>query len=101
MSPPVLSNGPRILKFEASSTTVAQGQAAILRWVVQGATRIWLEEAVEHSDGRRKFELRELGSLAGDGAIQVKPDHTTHYLLNCENQQGVACASLSVRVQVK
>jgi hypothetical protein len=101
MSAPSLSNGPRIAKFEASSTAVAQGEAAILTWVVEGATRVWLEEAVEGSDDRRKFALRELAKLAADGSIQVKPDRTTHYLLNCENQQGLACASLSVRVEVK
>jgi hypothetical protein len=68
---------------------------------VQGATRVWLEEAVERSGDGRKFVVRKVENLQGDGSVEVKPDRTTHYLLNCESPQGEACASLSVRVEVK
>jgi hypothetical protein len=101
MSLPEVPVAPRILKFEAMPAKVAPGETAILRWVVQGAARVWLEEVVEGSGNWRRFELRELGDLARDGGIQVKPRSTTRYLLNCESQAGLACASLSVRVELK
>lgn len=85
--------------FEVEPREIAQGETAILRWSIKGATRVRLEESPDSLGGR---ELHLLGTFDGGvGTLQVRPTEDTTYVISCEGSTTYTCASLSVRVRVK
>jgi len=84
--------------FEIRPREIAPGQVAVLRWSIKGAERIAIQEAPD--SGTRG--LREIGKFEGDhGTLEVRPTESTTYVIVCEGATTYACASASVRVQVK
>ncbi len=82
--------------FDVQPRTITAGQAATLRWSINGATKVMLEEA--SGSGR---ELRKIGTFGGSGSLQMHPKEDTTYVITCEGSTTFSCASVTVRVRVK
>ena len=86
--------------FEIQPHEVVAGEKAVLRWSIQGATKVTIEEAAQSRGGR--VEVHKLGTFEGSsGTLEVTPTTNTTYLINCEGSSKYSCASLTVRVRVK
>ncbi len=86
--------------FEAKPKEITAGESVLLRWSIKGATKVTIEEAAETRTG--DVALKKLGTFDGSsGTLDVKPESTTSYVLSCEGSTSFACASVTVRVNVR
>lgn len=84
--------------FEVQPREIVEGEAALLRWSIKGATKVVIEEAPV--SGNR--DLRKLGTFEGSsGTLEVRPRENTTYVVTCEGSTTYSCASATVRVRVK
>ncbi|HJT86341.1 MAG TPA: OmpA family protein, partial [Bryobacteraceae bacterium] len=75
----------RIVRFDATPSTVPPGQAAILNWVVEGATSVTITPGI--------------GSVnVQTGSTSVTPPQTTTYTLTATGPGGTVHASTTVTV---
>jgi hypothetical protein len=88
-----LLNASEDFVFQADPPVISLGQATVLRWNIRGASNIAIEEA---SDGGK---LRPLGKFSGSGTLRVSPQGDSTYVISCEGNATVSCASVSVRVR--
>ena len=79
--------------FVAEPPVVAPGHACLLRWNIQGATSVTIEEA----SGSGK--LHPIGEFGGSGTLEVRPETDSTYVVSCNGSAAFSCASVSVRVR--
>jgi hypothetical protein len=82
--------------FEVKPEVIAAGDTAILRWSIEGATKVLIEESPDSSRG-----LRRLGTFGATGSLQVQSREGTTYIATCEGSTTYSCASVSIRVRIK
>ena len=87
----IVGDGPRVWSFDATPSTVQEGDPVTLSWMVTGATNI---EIRGNDSGRPELETTELMST-----VSVTPLQTTTYRLIATNGAETAMASVSVTVQ--
>ena len=87
----IVGDGPRIWAFEATPSTVGEGDPVTLSWSVTGATNIEIRES---ASGPPTVESTELM-----GMVSVTPLQTTTYQLTATNGAETAMESVSVTVQ--
>jgi len=75
---------PVINSFNASPTSITQGESTELSWDVSGATTIAIEPAI--------------GTSGASGSLQLTPGASVTYTLTATNQAGSATSSVSVAV---
>ena len=74
---------PAIASFQASPTTINQGQSSTLTWQVSGATSLSINQGI--------------GTVAGS-SLTVSPISTTTYTLTAANAHGSSTATATVTV---
>jgi len=79
---------PKIISFNASSTSVELGETVVLSWYVVNATSIEITG----------LEKQEEDSLPLNGSLEVWPLETTSYTLTATSDGGSATASITVKV---
>lgn len=79
--------------FVAEPPVVAPGHASLLRWNIQGATSVTIEEA----SGSGK--LHRIGEFGGSGTLEVRPERDSTYVVSCNGSATFSCASVAVRVR--
>ena len=94
--PPLPAAGPSQTDFvfEAVPQVVAPGQASLLRWKIQGAAKVTIEEASGTGT------LRTIGEFDGTGTLEVRPARDSTYVVSCKGSTTFSCASVSIRVRV-
>ena len=80
--------------FEAVPPVVAPGQASLLRWKIQGAAKVTIEEASGTGT------LHTIGEFDGTGTLEVRPARDSTYVVSCKGSTTFSCASVSIRVRV-
>ena len=86
--------------FEAKPKEITAGESVVLRWSIKSATKVTIEEAAETRSGG--VALKKLVAFEGSsGTLEVKPESTTSYVISCEGSTSFACASVTVRVNVR
>jgi hypothetical protein len=86
--------------FDAQPREIVEGETAVLRWSIKGATKITIEEVPEAQAGEGR--IRTIGTFdGGRGTLRIAPKETTAYVIECEGSAAYSCASLTVRVKVK
>jgi hypothetical protein len=75
---------PPVIVFTATPATISRGQAALLTWNVMGATLVMIDSGV--------------GAQPPSGAIEVRPQETTTYLLTATGPGGVRIGQVTVTV---
>lgn len=81
--------------FKAEPSIIAPGETALLRWNIEGATEVSIEEGTGYG------ELHLLGTFSGTGALSVQPKEDSTYVISCRGSTTVSCASTSIRVRLK
>lgn len=81
--------------FQAEPAVIGPGETTMLRWNIQGATSVTIEESYS---GER---LHPLGTFDAAGTLKVQPREDATYVISCEGSTRVACASVSVHISVK
>jgi hypothetical protein len=81
--------------FEAAPSVIRPGETAVLRWNIQGATSVTIEEA------SRDNELHVVGSFGARDTLKVQPQEDSTYVISCEGNTAFSCASVTVRVRVR
>lgn len=81
--------------FEAELSVIGPGEMSLLRWNIQGATSVSIEEA------SGTHELHLIGKFSRTGTLPVRPEKNSTYVISCEGSTQFSCASVSVRVRVK
>ncbi|MGA7238205.1 MAG: hypothetical protein WBY44_21140 [Bryobacteraceae bacterium] len=81
--------------FEAEPSVIRPGETALLRWNVQGATSVTIEEAP--GDDR----LHVIGTFGARDMLKVQPQEDSTYVISCGGGSALSCASVTVRVRVK
>jgi uncharacterized protein YkwD len=82
--PPPSPGVPIIAFFNASPSTIAPGQAAMLSWSTTGATAVTIDNGV--------------GNVPGLTSLSVSPGQTTTYTLTASNSAGSTTAKVTVTV---
>jgi hypothetical protein len=82
--------------FDVQPRIIAAGEAATLRWSINGATSVLIEE----TSGSDR-ELHKIGSFGASGSLQIRPKEDTTYVVSCEGSTTFSCASVTDRVRVK
>ena len=75
---------PKIIRFQASPSSIKAGDASILDWQVIGADTV---------------TITELGSVPLNGSREVKPAQTTTYKLTAKNRAGEVGATTTIVVE--
>jgi hypothetical protein len=75
----------RIIKFQATPSTITSGGSSTLSWETENATEVTLSSA---------------GSVSLNGVTTVSPSATTTYTLTARNQYGQVTATTTVTVTV-
>jgi hypothetical protein len=78
-----LAGAPEIDQFNASATSITEGESTTLSWSVSGATSV---------------SISDLGAVATTGSTVVSPLKTTTYWLSAVNASGTRIASATVNV---
>ena len=86
---------PDSFLFAADPPVIAPGETALLRWNIEGATEVSIEEGTGYS------ELQLLGTFSGNGELRVQPKEDSTYVISCKGSTIVSCASTSIRVRLK
>ena len=90
--PPITDAGPKtpaaptIATFVAEPSTIDRGQSSTLRWVVEGADEVSINNGI--------------GTVMASGTRQVFPGNTTTYVLTARNAGGSVTRSATVNVNV-
>jgi peptidoglycan-associated lipoprotein len=87
--PPVVDTkpaAPTIATFVAEPSTIDRGQSSTLRWVVEGADEVSINNGI--------------GTVMASGTRQVFPSNTTTYVLTARNAGGSVTRSVTVNVNV-
>lgn len=87
--PPVAETkpaAPTIATFVAEPSTIDRGQSSTLRWVVEGADEVSINNGI--------------GTVMASGTRQVFPSNTTTYVLTARNAGGSVTRSVTVNVNV-
>lgn len=74
-----------VITFTATPSTIARGSAATLAWTVDDATFVVIDNGI--------------GQQPPTGALDVRPEHTTTYLLTATGPGGVRQAQVTIAVQ--
>jgi len=72
------TQGPQIIRFEASPLTIAPGQSSTLSWTTSGASTV---------------NISGVGTVAANGSTQVSPTQTTTYTLTATGTDGRSVTS--------
>lgn len=80
--------------FVAEPSFIAPGETATLRWNIQGATSVTIEEAA----GTGKLHL--VGEFGASGTLPVRPRESSTYVVACKGSTTFSCASVSVHVRL-
>ena len=94
-APPVMPPPADAVVFRADPPTIEPGESATLIWNVPGASKVSIQEAVGEA------KLRDVGSFASHGSLAVQPVEDSTYVIACEEDSKVSCASVRVRIRVK
>ncbi len=84
VTPPPPPAKPVISTFSAEPSTIERGQSATLRWSVENATDVSIDQG--------------LGMVQPSGTRQVFPSNTTTYTLTAKGPGGTATSSATVNV---
>lgn len=79
-------SAPTIATFVAEPSTIDRGQSSTLRWVVEGADEVSINNGI--------------GTVMASGTRQVFPSNTTTYTLTARNAGGAVTRSATVNVNV-
>jgi hypothetical protein len=77
---------PPVISFSAAPSTITRGSASTLAWAVTDATVVVIDD--------------DIGALPPTGALEVRPQQTTSYLLTATGPGGVRQAQTTITVQV-
>lgn len=83
---PEVQKPPVIATFVAEPSTIDRGQSSTLRWVVEGADEVSINNGI--------------GTVMASGTRQVFPSNTTTYTITARNQGGSVTRSATVNVNV-
>lgn len=83
---PEVVAAPTIATLVAEPSTIDRGQSSTLRWVVEGADEISINQGI--------------GTVMASGSRQVFPSNTTTYTLTARNAGGSVTRSATVNVNV-
>ncbi|MCL4783063.1 MAG: OmpA family protein [Bryobacterales bacterium] len=90
LPPPVVAEtkpaAPTIATFVAEPSSIDRGQSSTLRWVVEGADEVSINNGI--------------GTVMASGTRQVFPNNTTTYVLTARNAGGSVTRSVTVNVNV-
>lgn len=98
ISPPEVPTGRIVHTFmlEASPPVIYAGDSTILRWSIEIADEVTIEEAP-----RSTGKLRTMGTFNATGSLQVTPAEDTTYVISCTGATGYSCVAKAVRIRVK
>jgi peptidoglycan-associated lipoprotein len=82
--PPTTASRPVIASFTAEPTTIEKGQSSTLRWTINNATDMTIDQG--------------LGAIQSRGQRQVFPANTTTYTLTASGPGGTDTRSVTVEV---
>jgi len=75
---------PEVLSFKADKSKIENGAAATLRWVVDGADSVVIDNGV--------------GEVVASGSVDVRPSQITAYNLTAYNRGGAVVSSVIINV---
>jgi hypothetical protein len=79
----VTVNGPRVLKFTATPSTIQAGEVSTLAWETEGATEV---------------SISGIGTVSPSGTATVSPTQTTTYVITAKNASSQTNATVTVSV---
>ncbi len=85
---------PRDFILDVNPRVIEPGEAAVLRWSIQGATQVLIEAETESAG-----HLVNLGTFGGEGSLEIRPEENTTYVVSCQGSTGYSCATATVRVE--
>ena len=93
------ANYPQLLTLTADRRTVHPGEVVLLRWQSRDASSVTIEQAIDpHAHARANFQ--SLGSHPASGTLEVRPKHSTTYVVSCGDER-IGCSSASIYIVVK
>ena len=81
--------------FEAEPSVIRPDETALLRWNIQGATTVTIEEASDDN------KLQVIGTFGARDTLKVQPQEDSTYVISCVGNTAFSCASVSIRVRVR
>jgi hypothetical protein len=82
--PPAPAANPQVVFFKADKSKIESGTAATLRWVVDGADRVVIDQGV--------------GQVEANGSTDVRPSEITAYNLTAFSSGGAVVSSVIINV---
>ena len=98
-TPRTPANYPQLLTLTADRTTVHPGETVVLHWKSRNALSVTIDQAIDpHAHVRAEFQ--SLGTHPASGTLEVRPQHSTTYVVSCGDER-IGCSSASIYIVVK